>query len=93
MVGEGLAGPFPGDQDTASGVAEVLAAMALPSTAARTQTFARILWRDAVTEPVRAGWRARLITESVGELVGVVGLPVGGGLLAVAELLGQVLGR
>jgi hypothetical protein len=58
-----------------------------------TQAGPDILGLDAVPEPVRAGRRARLVPQRVGEPGGVVGLGVGGGLVAVAEVLGQVLGE
>ena len=55
VVGEGLAGPFAGDQDAAPGVAEVFAAVGLALAAARDQAGPGVLGLDAVAEPVRAG--------------------------------------
>ena len=54
VVGEGLAGPFAGDQDAPSGVAEVLGAVGLALAQAGDQPGAGVLWLDAVAEPVRA---------------------------------------
>ena len=93
VVGQGLAGPFAGDQDAAPGVAEVLAAVGLALAGTRPQAGPGVLGLDAVAEPVRAGRRARLVPQRVGQPGGVVGLAVGGGLVAVAEVLGQVLGE
>ena len=93
VIGQGLAGPLAGDQDAAPGVAEVLAAVGLALAGARSQAGPGVLGLDAVAEPVRAGRRARFVPQRVGQPSGVVGLGVGGGLVAVAELLGQVLGE
>jgi hypothetical protein len=49
--------------------------------------------RPVNMKPVCAGRRARLVAQGVGESAGVVGLGVGGGPAAVAEVLGQVLGE
>src|ERR1017187_2429528 len=87
---QGLAGPFAGDQDAASGVAEVLAAVGFAFAAARAQVRPGVLGLDAVAEPVRAGRRARFVPECIGEPCGVGGLSVGGGLVAVADVVGQV---
>src|ERR1019366_1001815 len=51
VVGQGLAGPFAGDQDAASGVAEVLAAVGFAFAAARAQVRPGVLGLDAVAEP------------------------------------------
>src|ERR1035441_9954136 len=93
VVGQGLAGPLAGNQDAPSGVAEVFAAVGFSFATAWPQVRAWVLGLDAVTEPVRAGRRARLISECVGEPSGVGGLGVGGGLVTVADVLGQVLGE
>jgi hypothetical protein len=93
VVGEGFAGPFAGDQDAASGVAEVFAAVGFAFAAARPQPGAGVLGLDAVAEPVRARRRARLITERIGEPPGMGGLGVGAGLVAVADMLGQLFGE
>ncbi len=88
VVGQGLAGPLAGDQDTAPGVAEVLAAVGFALAGARAQARAGVFGLDAVAEPVRAGRRAGFIAQRVGEPGCVVGLGAGGGLVAVAEVLG-----
>ena len=93
VVGQGLAGPFAGDQDAAPGVAEVFAAVGLALAAAWPQARPGVLGLDAVAEPVRAGGGAGLVPQRVGEPGGVGGLGVGGGLVAVADVLGQVLGE
>ena len=76
VVGEGLAGPFAGDQDAASGVAEVLAAVGFALAVPGAQARPRVLGLDAVAQPVRAGRRARLVPQRVGEPFGVVVLGV-----------------
>jgi hypothetical protein len=93
VVGEGFAGPFAGDQDAASGVAEVFAAVGFALAGPGSQARPGVLGLDAVAEPVRAGWRARLVPECVGESFGVVGLGAGVCVVAVAEVLGQVFGE
>jgi hypothetical protein len=93
VIGEGLAGPFAGDQDAAPGVAEVLAAVGLAGAAARSQAFARVLGLDAVAQPVGTGRGARLVAQRVGQPSGMRLLGVGGGLVAVGDVLGQVLGE
>src|SRR6266496_3378193 len=60
VVGEGLAGPFAGDQDTAACVAEVLSAVGLALARSRAHAFAGVFGLEAVTQPVRASRRARL---------------------------------
>jgi hypothetical protein len=52
-----------------------------------------ILRRDAVAQPVRAGRRARLVSERVGQALSVRGLSIGLRLVAVSDMLGQVLGQ
>ena len=93
VVGEGLAGPFAGDQDAASGVAEVLVAVGFAPAQAGDQVRAGVLGLDAVAEPVRAAGRAWLIPQSLGEPGGVIALGVGVGGVASGDLLGQVLGE
>jgi hypothetical protein len=93
VVGQGLAGPLAGDQDPAPGVAEVLPAVGFAFAAARPQVRPWVLGLDAVAEPVGADRRARFVPECVGEPCGVGGLGVGGGLVTVADVLGQVLGE
>ena len=92
MVGEGLAGPLAGDQHAASGVAEVLATVGLALAAAGALVGLGVLGLYAVAEPVGAGRRARFVAQGVGEAVGVTGLVGGYRLVAVADMLGQVLG-
>ena len=58
MVGEGFARPFTGDQDAATGVAEVFAAVGFAFAAPGPQSWAGVLGLDAVAEPVGAGRRA-----------------------------------
>ena len=55
MVGEGLAGPFAGNQDAATGVTEVLAAVRLAFAPAGPQPRSWVLGLDAVAKPVRTG--------------------------------------
>src|SRR5208337_5528597 len=90
VVGQRLAGPLAGDQHAPPGVAEVLAAMRLALAATRAQPRPGVLGLDSEAEPVRAGGRAWLVTQRVGEPVGVRRLGVGGGLVSVANVLGQV---
>jgi hypothetical protein len=54
VVGEGFAGPFAGDQDAASGVAEVFAAVGFAFAPAGDLAGSGVLGLDAVAEPVRA---------------------------------------
>ena len=93
MVGQGLAGPFAGDQDAAPGVAEVFAAVGFALTVPGAQSRAGILGLDAVAQPVRTGRRARLIAQRVGQPFGVLMLGGGAGPVAVGDVLGQVLGE
>ena len=90
VVGQGLAGPLAGDQDAAPGVAEVLAAVGLALAGPGPQARPGVARLDAVAEPVRACRRARLVPQRPGEPGGVVGLVVGGDLVAVAEVLGLI---
>ncbi len=59
VIGEGLAGPLPRDEDTAAADTQVRPIMRRPLTPPRFQTRPGILRLDAVAEPVRATWRAR----------------------------------
>ena len=93
VVGEGLAGPLAGDEHAASGVAEVLAAVGLALAGARPHVRLGVLGLDAVAEPVGAGRRAGFVAERVGEPVGVAHLVVGLGVVAVGDVLGEVLGQ
>src|SRR5271157_5252968 len=85
VVGQRLAGPLAGDQDAASGVAEVFAAVGFALAGARAQAWPGVLGLDAVAEPVRSGRRAGFVAQRVGEPGGVGGLGVGGHLVAAAE--------
>ena len=67
--------------------------MGLALAGAGDQAGPGVLGLDAVPQPVRARRRARLIPQRVGEPFHVLALGVGVGLVAVAELLGQVLGQ
>src|SRR6266567_6773054 len=58
VIGEGLAGPFAGDQHAPPGVAEVLTAVGFALAGPRAQAGTGVAWLDAVAEPVRAGRRA-----------------------------------
>ena len=93
VVGEGLAGPLAGDQDAASRVAEVFAAVSFAPAAPRPQVRPGVLGLDAVAQPVSAGRRARLVPQRVGEPGCVCVLGGSVRLVAVADVLGQVLGE
>jgi hypothetical protein len=93
MVGEGLAGPFAGDQDAAPGVAKVFALVSFALTVPGPQSRPRVLGLDAVAQPVRARRRARLVPQRVGQTPGVLVLGWCAGLVAVRDVLGQVLGE
>ena len=78
VVGKGLTGPFAGDQDPASGVAEVFAAVCLALAGARTQSGAWVPGLDAVAEPVRARRGAGFVAQRARQAVDVGGWsPVG----------------
>src|SRR5260221_3972808 len=77
VVGEGLAGPLAGDQDAAPGVAEVLAAVGLAFAVAGPQAGPRVGWLDAVAQPVRARWRARLVAQRADQPARGLGLGAG----------------
>ena len=53
----------------------------------------RVFRLDAVTEPVRAHRGARLVPERVKQPCGMVGLGAADGLVAVGDVLGQVLSQ
>src|SRR5262249_19847177 len=93
VVSEGLAGPFAGGQDAASGVAEMLGAVRLALALAGDQASTGVLGGDAVAEPVRAGGRAGFVAERVEQPRCMVCLGVGLGLVASGDVLGQVLGE
>ena len=65
----------------------------MPLHAAGGQAGPGVLGLDAVPQPVRAPRRARLIPQRLGQPGGVIVLRAGGGLVAVAHLLGEVLGQ
>jgi hypothetical protein len=67
--------------------------MGLALAPAREKAWPGVLGLDAVAEPVRARRRARLVPQCVGEPGSVGGLGVCGRPVAVAEVLGQVLGE
>ena len=52
-----------------------------------------VLGLDAVAEPVRAPRGARFVAQGLDEAVGVGGLGAGSSLVAVSEVLGEVLGE
>jgi hypothetical protein len=93
VVGQRLAGPLARDQDPAPGVAEVVGVVGLALAGAGGQAGPGVLGLDAVPQPVRAPRRARLEPQRLGQPGGVVMLRAGGGLMAVAYLLGEVLGQ
>src|SRR5262249_48674934 len=93
VVGESLARPFAGDQHPAPGVAEVVAAVCLALARSGDQAGPGVLGLDAIPQPVRTRRRARLEPQRLSEPVHVLTLGVSLGVVAVAELLGQVLGE
>ena len=93
VVGECLARPFAGDQDAASGIAEVLAAVGLAPAVPGPQAGPGVAGLDAVAELVGAPRRARLVSERLDQPVGVLSLRAGLCLVAVAEVLGEVFGQ
>jgi hypothetical protein len=93
VIGERLARPFAGDQDAPSGVAEVLAAVRLALAPARPQARTGVLGLDAVAQPVRARRGARLVTERVGQALGMALLGARLRLVTVRDVLRQVLGE
>ena len=93
VVGQGLAGPLARDQDPPPGIAEVIGVVGLALAPAGGQAGPGVLGLDAVPEPVRAPRRARLIPQRLSQPGRVIVLRVGVGLVAVADLLGEVLGQ
>ena len=93
MVGQGLARPLARDQDPAPGVAQMLGPVRLALTPARDQALARALGCDAISEPVRAPRRARLIAKRLDQPGHMRALSVGVCLMAFADLLHEVLGE
>src|SRR6185312_8068594 len=93
VVGQRLAGPLTRDQDPPPGVAEVIGVVGFALAPAGSLARPGVLGLDAVAEPVRAPRRARLIPQRVGQPGGVILLRSGGGLVAVSDLLGEVLGQ
>ncbi len=93
VVGEGLAGPFAGDQDAATCVAEVLRAVSFALARSGPQSLAGVFRLDAVPQPVRAARRAGLVAQRLKEPVSVVALSVSLGRVAAGDVLGQVLSQ
>ena len=93
VVGERLAGPLARDQDAAPGVAEVLAAVSLAPAVPGPQAGARVLGLDAVAQPVRASRRAGFVAQCLDQAFGVIVLGAVVRLVAVGDVLGQVLGE
>ena len=67
--------------------------MGLALAAAGSQAGPGVLGLDAVPEPVGAPRRARLVPQRLGQPRRMCPLRVGVGLVAVADLLGEVLGQ
>ncbi len=78
VIGQRLARPLARDQYPAARVAEMFAAVGLALAAAWPQAPVGILRLDAVAQPVRAGGRARLVSERGGEPVRMFALGIGG---------------
>ena len=93
VVGQGLAGPLAGDKDPSSGIAEVIGIVGLALAGSQGQAGPGVLGLDAVPQPVRAPRRTRLMPQRLGQPGGVIVLRADRGLVAVADLLGQVLGQ
>ncbi len=93
VVGQRLAGPLAGHQDPAPGIAQVLPPVGLALAGSWPQARPGVLRLDAVPQPVRAGRRAWLIPQRPGQALSVGGLGVAVFMVAVAEVLGQVLGE
>src|SRR5215472_249618 len=77
----------------APGVAEMVAAVRLALARTGHQAGTGVLRLDAITQPVRTRRRARLEPQGLGKPVHMLTLGVGIGVVAVAELLGQVFGQ
>src|SRR5690242_10007933 len=93
VVGQGLAGPLARDQDPPPGVAEMIDIMRLALAGARGQAGPGVLGLDAVPQPVGAPRRARLKPQRLSQPGSVIMLRADRGLMAVAYLLGEVLGQ
>jgi len=93
MIGQRLARPLAGHQHAASGVAQVVSVVGLALAPARGLAGRGVLGLDAVPQPVRAGRRARLVAQCPGQPGRVGALRAGVGLVAVGDLLGEVLGQ
>ena len=78
---------------TPPGIAQVISVVRLALAPARSQARPGVLGLDAVTEPVGAPRRARLIPQRLSQPGRMCLLRVGVGLVAVADLLGEVLGQ
>jgi hypothetical protein len=72
VVGQRLAGPLAGDQDPATGITEVISVVGLALAPAGDQAGPGVLGLDAVAEPVRAPWRARLEAQRLSQPRGVL---------------------
>jgi hypothetical protein len=98
VFGQGLAGPFPGDQDPPSAQPQVFTVVSLAGAVSGDQSGARVLWLDSVTQPVRALRGTRQVSQLCVQpvdvrlirLVDVFAVRVGVGL---SHGLGQVLGQ
>lgn len=73
VLGEGSAGPLPGDQDPTAAEAEVLPVGRGRAALPRHQTRSRVLRGDAVAQPVGAAGRARQPADLGVQAVGVAG--------------------
>ena len=93
VVSQGLTRPLARDEHPAPGVAEVISVVGLALAGPGGQARAGVLGLDAVAQPVGAPRRARLIPQCLGQPGGVGALGVGVGLVAVADLLSEVLGQ
>jgi hypothetical protein len=77
MVGEGLAGPFAGDQHPAPGVAEVFAAVCLALAVPGAHSGTSVLGLDAVAQPVGACRRARFVAQRLDQVLRMILLGAG----------------
>ena len=93
VVGQGLAGPLARDQHPPPGIAQMIGVMGFALAPAGSLAGPGVLGLDAVPQPVRAGRRARLVAQCPGQPGRVGALRAGVGLVAVGDLLGQVLGE
>jgi len=90
VVGQGLARPLARDQDPVPGIAQVLASVGLAPAVTGPHPGPGVARGDAVAQLVRAGGRAGFVTQGGQEPGSVVGLGRGRGLVAGADVLGQV---